>query len=166
MTPSRRARTIATALAAFFLLWCVGVQPASGQARPRFAGAWQLVEVAPALDVTGLDEAYQSMDVEQSTTALVVTTPRVAPLAPLVTTYKLDGTLSANAMANGDQVRSKVRWQGEALIADGIGALGEEVITIRETWRLDAGETLVVETETLTNLGGARARRVARYRRR
>lgn len=139
--------------------------PVYAQAPASFAGRWRLEGTAPPVDGAGRD-VPKTLSIEQTATALVITAPGGRPTAARVTTYKLDGTLSVNTMDNGDQVRSKVRWQGAALIVDGIGALGEEVVTIRETRRLeDGGAVMVVETSAVTNLGGARTETVLTYRR-
>lgn len=132
--------------------------------QPSFSGEWRLLGSAPSVDAAGR-VVLPALTIVHAVSALTITASGADALGRQVITYRLDGLLSVNVMDNGDQVRSKVRWQGDALVADGIGALGEEVVTIHETRRLeDAGETMVVETRAVTNLGGARTHSVVRYR--
>lgn len=140
-------------------------EQAAPAVRTSFAGEWRLLGAAPPEDAAGR-AVLPTLTIAQSASALVITAPRDGALGPQITTYRLDGTLSVNVMDNGDQVRSKARWHEGALVSDGIGALGEEVVTIHETRRLDdGGATMVIETSAVTNLGGARTHTVVRYRR-
>jgi hypothetical protein len=156
-------------VAPFFVLVSALLGAAGGalvfaQAPAHFAGTWQLEGTAPLTDAAGRD-VPPMITVEQDATTLTIAAPRSGLPAPPVAAYKLDGALSVNTMVNGDQVRSKARWQGASLVVEGIGALGEEVVTIHETRVLeDGGATMVVETSAVTNLGGARTRTVVRYR--
>lgn len=152
---------------ALLLVACLATArvPLLAQVPPALAGEWVLTApVAEPDPYLGPPAARLTIRQDAATITIAAHNPAPGSIRTLV--YKLDGSSSANLMENGDQVRSKARWQGATLVAEGVGALGEEVVTIRHALQLDeGGRALVVETSTLTNNGGVRHQVTARYRR-
>lgn len=74
-----------------------------------------------------------------------------------VTTFKLDGSESANTGMRGGELKSKARWDGDRIVVESTQTMttpsGERTLETKEVRSLAADGTMVVERTTQTPRG-------------
>ncbi len=161
-----RRFTIATAIAA------VATTMVLAQAKPDFSGTWML-------DVTKSDlgsasgggpggggpgggpsrapsPALDAQFVIKQTASELAIDQQVGGHSN-VTTFKLDGSESANTGMRGGQLKSKARWDGDRIVVESTQTMttpsGERTLETKEVRSLAADGTMVVERTTQTPRG-------------
>jgi hypothetical protein len=60
-------------------------------------------------------------------------------------TYTTDGAECLNHMGEGNEIKTKLKWDGDDLVADSVGSFEGNDFTAKDRWTLaDGGKTMVV----------------------
>lgn len=141
---------------------------AFAQAKPDFSGTWTLdldksemggsPGSGPGGDRPGRGQGFPldaKFVVKQTATELSI--DQQVGGNSNVTTFKLDGSESANTGMRGGQVKSKARWDGNRLIVESTQTMntpdGERSLDTKEIRSLAPDGTMVVERTTVTPRG-------------
>jgi hypothetical protein len=133
----------------------------AAQGKPGFAGEWKMVPPGGGQGEPGVD-----LIITQSAAAITVEYTRGPVPAPAKLTYKLDGSVSKNTLANRggapDEQASKAMWAGNSIVVTTTTSAGEE----KRTFSMN-GDDLVVETSAPARSGAPNVTKVTykRYER-
>jgi len=142
---STRILTMAALLTSF------AVHTAVGQAKPNFAGTWKLnVEKSdPAGGMGGGGGgggmAPGPLTITQTATELI--TEQTFGEQVRKATYYVDGRESTNPGGRCGEAKSKVRWDGNALVIETTSMMGENAVTTKTVRTLsEDGKTMTTVT--------------------
>jgi hypothetical protein len=150
---------------------------AFAQAKPDFAGTWNMVQDPAAQQAAGgggrrgggggggMGFAGMTFTVAQDANTVTITSTRGENT--VTTKYNVDGSESKNSVmgrgGEAQEVVSIAKWDGNALVVSTTRQMGENAFTTTQKISLE-GDALVVETTTPNRQGGDPIVRKATYK--
>ena len=147
----------------------LAVPAANAQDKPNFSGTWNRVTDPNAAPTGGRGGGRGGIGMTATITqdAKTLTITRTTQNGEVKTVYNLDGTDSKNTMTMGGnpvEQTSKAAWEGSKLVITTNYAMGENAITTKQEFTLDATGQLVVSVTAPGRGGGEPTTTVATYK--
>jgi hypothetical protein len=132
------------------------------QSKPNFSGEWTLV---PAKSEFGMmpapSSATQKVTHNEPQLKVVSTQTGDQGTRTIESSYTTDGKECVNAGPMGMELKSKLKWDGSALVIDSNVDVQGNAVTITNRWTMsEDGKTLTVNTHFASPMGEGDAKMV------
>ena len=136
------------------VLACGFAGNARAQVQPTFTGTWKMnpakCEFGP---LPGPQSRIDKIDHREPHLDVISTTVGSQGERTVRLNYTTDGKENTNTTA-GAEMKSRLKWQGSALLIDSVVNMGGNAITIQDRWTLsDDGKTLTINRHMSSALG-------------